>query len=403
MTAIKGGQILHFGNTTLIERLQTAGPGLNVPKERVYELGNYLSVAISHDTPDITFTMESWDVTTDVEELLTGDSGTIDMSACRPIDIASQFKAGKGLSNEFVVVESVALPFLTVESCSYRFGAKENAAQTFTLRGDSIHYNPGASVIEQFTASGSSGQTLLLAHPAGVYNGDVVAGPRRALGIMVGTKRLVYGVDYTEALSGPAGAFRTVTITVLAAQTTGATIQVIYFTNDTVTYDQTTHTDSSTKPANIRGKDITMLVNGVAVADRYLGVQSVQVDQRFTLERTDELGNSQAVSQDYGDAPVVNGNVVVRFRDLADLHARLQEALGISASTESIGPLQFDQNRIDFVLHHPETGAVLKTLEITDAVVELPGFQGRANATTDWTLNFESDSGQLTVLDSAPS
>jgi hypothetical protein len=45
--AIKGGQIIHAGNgVAVIDRIQTAGPGqLNIPTEKIYELGNYKSVA----------------------------------------------------------------------------------------------------------------------------------------------------------------------------------------------------------------------------------------------------------------------------------------------------------------------------------------------------------------------
>ena len=42
--AIKAGQIIHTGDTVLVQRLQTAGPGnLNIPTQKIYELGNYKS------------------------------------------------------------------------------------------------------------------------------------------------------------------------------------------------------------------------------------------------------------------------------------------------------------------------------------------------------------------------
>ena len=53
--ALRGGQILHVGNgVTVIDRLQVAGSGdLNIPTEKIYELGNYESVATIRDGPDI--------------------------------------------------------------------------------------------------------------------------------------------------------------------------------------------------------------------------------------------------------------------------------------------------------------------------------------------------------------
>ena len=72
--AIKGGQIIHAGNgATIIDRVQTGGPGqVNIPTEKIYELGNYKSVATIRDTPDLQFSLESFDVSSEVEALLAG-------------------------------------------------------------------------------------------------------------------------------------------------------------------------------------------------------------------------------------------------------------------------------------------------------------------------------------------
>jgi hypothetical protein len=71
--AIKGGQIIHAGNgTTVIDRVQTGGPGqVSIPTEKIYELGNNKSVATVRDTPDLTFGLESYDCSPEVETLVT--------------------------------------------------------------------------------------------------------------------------------------------------------------------------------------------------------------------------------------------------------------------------------------------------------------------------------------------
>src|SRR4051812_13113989 len=75
--AIKAGQIVHAGNgVAVIDRIQTGGPGqLNIPTEKINELGNYKSVATIRDTPDLTFTAESFDVSTEFEGLVCGTYG----------------------------------------------------------------------------------------------------------------------------------------------------------------------------------------------------------------------------------------------------------------------------------------------------------------------------------------
>src|SRR3954447_22118081 len=71
--AIKGGDLIHVGNQILIDRAQTAGPGqVNIPTDKIYELGNYYSIAQVGDTPDLGFSPESLDLSTSFEALLCG-------------------------------------------------------------------------------------------------------------------------------------------------------------------------------------------------------------------------------------------------------------------------------------------------------------------------------------------
>src|SRR3954462_6800689 len=116
--AIKAGQILHVANQFVVDRIQTAGPGdLNIPQEKVYELGNYQSVAVVRDVPDLSFNLECLDVDTEVEALLTGstdpyadaDGTAYELVNARPIDILSPWKTPYG---DFEAVRGVAIPAL---------------------------------------------------------------------------------------------------------------------------------------------------------------------------------------------------------------------------------------------------------------------------------------------------
>lgn len=77
IAGIKGGAVVTVGNgRTIIERVQDAGPGtVNIPTEKINELGNLVSVGTIRDTPDLTFAYTSWDVSTDTEALISGQYG----------------------------------------------------------------------------------------------------------------------------------------------------------------------------------------------------------------------------------------------------------------------------------------------------------------------------------------
>ena len=146
--SIRGSQILHDVNGYVVDRIQTAGPGsLNIPEEKVYELGNFETLATVRDIPDLSFSLQSFDVSCEFEALLLGKNPTtltanqeLDFVNHVPIDVISPFKSRRGA---FDIVKGVAVPYLTLERASYPYGLRQNASQEFSLKGDSIYYTQG--------------------------------------------------------------------------------------------------------------------------------------------------------------------------------------------------------------------------------------------------------------------
>ena len=414
--AIKGGDLIHVGNLILIDRAQTAGPGqVNIPTEKVYELGNYYSIAQIRDIPDLSFSLESLDVSAEFESLLCdadyeamADGTMLQLQNSKPIDVASEFKAGfaAGDPERYNVVGSVATPFLVLESVSYRFGVSDKATQQATLRGDSVYYNPGSAFIEETDGSGTAGQIVTLAHAAYPYNGDAVAGARYVLSVSLSNgKRLSFGSDYTENVTGT-GAARAVTVTIAKAVPAGTRIRVIYSSDTVATYPQVSHAAvSATRPAAIKGRDIEVYVGGTALGDRWTSVQSVNIDYRVTLDKDLEFGNAQVVSQDF-DVPEVSGSIDLKPRDYAELYDKVARIAGLQTRTEVAGALSSVALSLMVVLHSPLADAqgkypVLKTLYIPDARFTLPGFTGQVQQKMTVTMNFDSDTGDLRVYKGA--
>lgn len=476
MAGLKGGAILTVGNgVTLIDRIQSAGPGsVNIPTEKVNELGNYKSVATIRDTPDLTFSYESWDTSTECEALLTGQfagrtytgsmgaadntlTGTgftaavvgrqvivptagagggdlvttiatytdathveltdpsvgaavavtveettngFDLSVGKPIDMASQFKAGKDAASPFDVIASVAIPFLYVEQMSYRFGLRDNASQQGQLRGDTIFYNPGPCYVETSAGSGAGGQAVVTAHPA--YQ-SAEGDERRVLAVTVGSKRLTFGADYVETYGAITAGAATTTVTLVDAVATTDSIRIIYASPTALSYPQNSHADVTVKPAAIKGRDIQVYLGGydpndveTSQANRLTGVQSINIDWRVTLEKDEEFGNYYAVAQDF-EIPTVNGSVDFKPTDAADLLSRLRQFAGISDATKVIGTASSTPLALDVVLTNPANGAVLKRFHIGDARFTIPGFTGRVLQKTVFTVPFESDEGELLI------
>lgn len=395
--AIKAGQILHDANGFVIDRIQSAGVGnVNIPEEKIYELGNYQTVATVRDIPDLSFDMESFDVSTEVEAVLTGvdptsvvDGQEFDFADVKPVDIISPFKLGGG---DFTIVKGVAVPYLNLENVTYRFGVGQNATQSFTMRGDSVYYVPGTPKYEEFTNTGANTYNFAQTALKYVESGDDIY----ALSVCLkeaGTnlyKRLFFGQDYTNDANG---------FTLLEdLSTTYDTIHVVYGTADSNSYPQNVHQDTSVKPAAVRGKDIDIyLSDGAATPtlERWTGVQSVEITRSVNLDNDSEMGNSKYVASDY-DTADVTGSIVVRSVDAADLWDKIQQIADVP-SNEIVGPFTSVTVPLEVRVSDPDAGDVVKTFYVPDARFTVPGIQGQVQQKLEVTFNFTSDGGTLLV------
>jgi hypothetical protein len=396
--SIKAGQILHDANGFVVDRIQTGGVGnLNIPEEKIYELGNYNTVATVRDIPDLSFDLESTDVSTEIEALtlfrdptavVAGDE--FDFIDAVPLDIISPFKSSQG---QYDIIRGLVIPYLTLENVTYRFGTRANATQAFTLRGDSVYYIPGSPYYEEFSGDGVE-DTFTLAHTAIPYNegGDTI----HVLSVCVITstgayKRLYFGDDYTD----------TTTQLVLADPTdapAGSTIRVVYGSTTAATYPQSVHQGVAIKPAAVRGKDIDVYIgtdDATPTFSRWTGVQSFEVSRRVNLDNDEEFGNAHYVAQDY-DTADVTGNIVIRPRDVTDLFDKIHQVANVPTN-EVVGPLTSVTLPVELRVSDPETGNRVKTIYVPDARFTVPGVQGRVQQKAEVTFNFTSDEGQMLV------
>lgn len=401
--SIKAGQIIHDANGFVVDRIQTGGvSNLNIPEEKIRELGNFKTVATVRDIPDLSFDLESLDVSTEIEALLLGiDPTTVDPGdefdflSAKPVDVISPFKADQDV---YSIIRGIAIPYLTLENVTYRFGTRTNATQQYTLRGDSVYYVPGTPYYQTFTGNGVTA-TFNFAHTAIDFNdrGDTIY----ALSVCVtkadgSTTRLYFGQDYTNTSAG---------FTLLDPANdapTGSKIKVVYGSTVAASYLQTVHQGVSVKPAAVRGKDLDVYVgstDATPVFTRWTGVQSFEVSRRVNLDNDEEFGNSHYVAQDY-DTAEVSGNVVIRPRNVTDLWDKIHQVANVPTD-EIVGANTSITLPVELRVSDPETGDRIKTLYVPDARFTVPSVQGRVQQKTEVTFNFSSDEGDLLVYDGA--
>src|SRR5213592_2450910 len=158
--SVHAGTILHLGGNNVIDRIQSAGLGdVRVPQDTIREVGNEYIVDKVPTDPSFTFTLETLDVSTEIEAWLKGKSGTDedDGSAGPELAAAEEFKWQQAgfvnvispwkdpLTGDTGHVEAGHLiPGYMPTRISYRFGVTDNAATTVELSGGSFYYGKGA-------------------------------------------------------------------------------------------------------------------------------------------------------------------------------------------------------------------------------------------------------------------
>jgi len=105
--AVKSGQIVMTKDGFLIDRVQTGGvSNIGIPEEPIYELGNYRTLTTIRDTADLSFDIESYDVSCKMEALLLGlDPTTVttgqqfDFNLGLPFNVLSPFRSSQNYFN----------------------------------------------------------------------------------------------------------------------------------------------------------------------------------------------------------------------------------------------------------------------------------------------------------------
>lgn len=389
-----------MGTGFVVDRLQTAGvSNLNQNEEKIYELGNYNSVETVRDIPDLSFDFESFDVSTEMEALLLGidptttnDGDEFDFIEAMPLDVTSPFKDAGG---SFDVIRGIAIPYLNLESVTYRFGVGQNATQQATLRGDGVYYIPGSPYTQQFTITPGANEVYTISNTALPYEeaGDTlyIISACAKNPTTNKYKRLFFGDDYTNT---------TTSITTLDdLDAEGYTVlHVVYGSATAANYPQSVHPLSTVKPGAVRAKDIDVYISDGAATPslvRWRGVQNFEVTRRVSLDRDEEFGNPHIVSQDY-DVAEVSGSVTVKPESPEYLFDLIQQVANVP-SGEIAGALTSTPLELELVIRHPQTGDVLKTLYVPDARISVPAVQGRVQQKLSVQFNFSSDGGDLLV------
>lgn len=409
--SIRAGSIVTVAGRNVVDRLQSAGLGdANIPIETIREVGNDLVVDKVPGEPDFTFSMESWDVSTDLMAFLHGQIGNqlvteppghadpantaYHWEDCEFVNITSPWKRNVGSAGGNIAA-GLLIPAYYPTRLRYRFGVTDNAVQEVELAGGSFYYAQAAPVEEVAAGDGTEvdfdtteqARALRLGGPAGTTF-------QRVFGVLVGGSLMVRGVDYTESVAGgtASGAPAVTTITFTDPPAALAQVRFLYFTEVAKAYPQAVNADATIKPGAVRGRNIVILVGEDGSQVRLPGVQTVELEATIDGEVEREMGNPEITGR------VVNGTdttgtVTIRPKDIAAFFNTMALVTGRDED-EVFDYANFESAPVEIQIQNPKNpGEILKSIYIPDGQFQPPGTPARVNQATDFGFQFNSVGG----------
>lgn len=417
--SIQAGSIIHVGGNNVIDRIQSAGLGdVRVPTEVIREVGNNEIVDKVPGDADFTFTLESFDVSTELEAWLTGKQATgtgsgqgagdtdaagtaYDWADCGFLNITSPWK-DPSTGSAGIVEAGHLVPGYYARRITYRYGVTDNGTEEVELAGGSYYYAQG-SPREQFETGNNSTQDFAtddaaIAHRIGGVEGSSF---RRVFGVIVDGELQTRDVDYTE--SSPANDSDAVaTVHFIAAPGTGADIRFTYFApvSEGDSFPDTVHASTVVKPGAVRGRNICVYLGSGSSRAKLGGIQAFELEATVDGEVEREFCNIEIVGLTINGRDC-NGTVTVRAKNKDAFFDVVAKTTGVDEN-EVIGFLNTHEIPLEVEIQNPKNPSqILKTLYVDDAIFDVPGTPAKVNSPTDFAMRFESRSGTYTAYKGA--
>lgn len=415
MSGIPAGSIIHVGGKTVLNRLQNVGlQDPKVPTSTVYETGNDLVVGKILTEADFRFQMTSWDVSTDLMALLTGETaaaigdqisaadaaGTVyaweDVGA---INLTSPWKSDTGTQGGNIAA-GVIIPNLYPTALSYKLGVTENAEMQVTLASGS-YFMSQAMPLEEYAAGDGATTAFVTAHHARVYRvggaGSTVY--THVFGVMVNGVQQIPGIDYTESGgAAPEVADTVVTINFAVAPPVAAIVKYCYFSDTAAAIPQSMNLDTTVVPAAVRGRDITLLVGDPGDSPLALyGVQGFELQASVTGQLQRQMGTQDPIG--FANTGInTTGTVTIEPSSIEKLFEFLAASMGV-AQSEVYGYINQYTFPLTAVIHDPKNpGTIIKSIYVPDAFFQAPGENARVQTITQFPVSWESMTGTFSEV-----
>jgi len=368
-----------------VARVQRFDWPLNLPTETIDELGRKLHVGKTQQTPEVTVTVEAFDVSHRTISYLTGYTPStfptpsgISITELKSVDVIGQIRDSSTLG----IVNALYVKRGTITGMDASFGVRDNSTVTFTVTANSKKELRNPVYYENFVVSSGSTQTLSQAPVwLPVTSGYILSAYRTtSAGSSV---YLDEGVDFTVAGSN-------VTFQGTGVGT-GDTVWVTYTSTTAKTFEALNDVD----PAAVQGKYVPLVIS-VSTIPR---AQSATIRLAYDVENIYELGGlGKPVGTELG-VPNVTGDVSVLKTD-----NDLVNLLTGQPTTADETDMEYAKNNLPLKVQLKDprnTAQVLLTYYVPSITITSEGDSSSVNQSMTETFAWESTTGDLYIASGA--
>jgi hypothetical protein len=365
-------------------RVQRFDWPMDLPTTPIDELGRKLHVGTTSEIPQVTVTIEAFDVSHNIEAFMTGYTpGTFPVSGAsiteiKNVDVIGQIRdtSTKKIVNSLYVKRGI------VTGIDYSFGVRDNSSTTYTISSTAKKEFRQPIFYETFTA-GSGGSHTLANTPTFLPRTSGYLIDAYRTGTDGSTNYLDEGTDYD--VSGTTVNFHSNN---MAA---GDTVWVTY----TAPVDRVFENLDDVAPPAIQGKYVPVRIS----LNHIPRVQSATMRAAFASEQIDEQGSlGKPVGYEIG-IPDVTGDISVLKTD-NDLLALLE---GVSNTTveNDLGFARTDLSLSIQLLDPKNPSRVIKTYYVPSITITNESDTNQVNQSMNESFSWQSSTGEMIIMSGA--
>lgn len=351
------------------------------PTTPIDELGRKLHVGTTSETPQVTVTVEAFDVTHNTIAYLTGYTGAtfpasgVSVTELKNIDVIGQIRDASTLK----IVNALYVKRGIVTGIDASFGVRANSTVTYTISANSKKEFKQPVYYESNTLASASGSVSLAHTPTYLTRTSGYLIDAYRTGTDGSTNYLDSGTDYT--VTGTTVAFN---------GTNTASGDVIWVTYCSAVTTETFKTLDDVSPAAIQGKYVPVTISVSSIPR----VQSATIRVAFEAEEILEMGGlGRPVGYEIG-VPSVTGDISVLKTD-DDLLAILE---GASGAIENDMEFAKTTLPLKIELKDPrDTSRTVLTYYVPSITLTQESDESTVNQSMNETFSWESTTGDLYI------